>query len=57
MYVMALMMGLDCAEIRRISYCALSWLIHRYSEITGARKGDDAPRKATDADIRALAMM
>lgn len=57
MYVMALRIGLDCAEIRRISYCALSWLIYRYSEMNGAGEDDDAPRKATDADIMALTMM
>lgn len=57
MYIMALRIGLDCAEIRRISYCALSWLIYRYTELTGASDDKDAPRKATDADIKALMMM
>ena len=55
---MGLRIGLSCDELRRVGYCELSWLLHRWCELNATEKvGSSDVRDATDADVHALMMM
>ena len=58
-YLVGLKIGLSCEELREISYPAIMWLVHQYVEMNRSDEVErkDGPRKATDADVRALMFM